>query len=310
MTEATAHDIARSLERKRELMGHAAMLLFSLVIAGSFSFGGLVANEIAPSALNFVRFIIATLVLLLVVLKTDPAPLRSLREAAVAPWRYMISGGLIGAYMVLMFEGLKTASPVSTAAVFTISPLITAAAAYVILRQALPKRVLGALLVGGIGALWVVFRADLGALLRFEIGRGELIYFVGTCAHAVYIPLLRKFNRGESSFVYMTYTMGLGVLILFAVGAREIFATDWLDLSPIVWAVILYTGVMATALSLSLIHFGSMRLPSAKVMAYTYLVPSWVILLEIALGHGAPTGVVLVGVAVTVIALLMLLRQD
>jgi hypothetical protein len=32
-----------------------------------------------------------------------------------------------------------------------------------------------------------------------------------------------------------------------------------------------------------LVHIAALRLPAAKVMAYTYLVPSWVILWELAL---------------------------
>ncbi|MCP4818111.1 MAG: EamA family transporter, partial [Shimia sp.] len=39
--------------------GHLAMLTFSAMVAGSFSLGGMVANEVAPSALNAVRFLIA-----------------------------------------------------------------------------------------------------------------------------------------------------------------------------------------------------------------------------------------------------------
>lgn len=39
--------------------GHLAMLLFSALVAGSFSLGSLAANEIAPAALNAVRFLIA-----------------------------------------------------------------------------------------------------------------------------------------------------------------------------------------------------------------------------------------------------------
>lgn len=296
--------------RRNELMGHAAMLLFSAIVAGSFSFGGLVANEIAPAALNFVRFWLAAVVLFVVILWVEPNAIARLKFGAKAPWRYGITGGLIGTYMVLMFEGLKTASPVSTAAVFTLSPLITAGFAYVILRQVLPLRVFWVLILGGIGALWVVFRADFGAFLRFEVGKGELIYFVGALAHAIYIPLLRKFNRGESSLVFVMYSMIAGSALMFFVAGKAILATDWANLSLVVWGVIFYTGVFATAGSLSLIHFGSMRLSGAKVMAYTYLVPSWVILLEIALGHGAPSGLVLVGVAMTIVALLLLLKQD
>ena len=59
-----------------------------------------------------------------------------------------------------------------------------------------------------------------------------------------------------------------------------------------------------------LVQFATMRLPSAKVMAYTYLTPTWVIGWEIALGNGVPPLLVLVGVALTIMALLMLLRDD
>ena len=49
--------------------------------------------------------------------------------------------------------------------------------------------------------------------------------------------------------------------------------------------------------------------PAAKVMAYTYLTPSWVILWEIALGKPVPSGLVLLGVAATITALAMLVRE-
>ena len=42
--------------------GHLAMLAFSALVAGSFSLGGQIANEIAPTALNALRFAIAAAV--------------------------------------------------------------------------------------------------------------------------------------------------------------------------------------------------------------------------------------------------------
>jgi hypothetical protein len=51
-------------------------------------------------------------------------------------------------------------------------------------------------------------------------------------------------------------------------------------------------------------------LPAAKVMAYTYLTPVWVIVLEAAMGQGLPGSVVAPGIGATLLALWMLLRED
>jgi drug/metabolite transporter (DMT)-like permease len=68
--------------------------------------------------------------------------------------------------------------------------------------------------------------------------------------------------------------------------------------------------MVASAATFVLLQFATLRLPSAKVMAYTYLTPSWVILWEIALGRGAPGPLILGGIALTVLALAMLLRDQ
>ena len=92
---------------------------------------------------------------------------------------------------------LKTAHPVSTAAVFTLTPLMSAGFGWVLLRQITTNWMFLALGMGAIGALWVIFRADWAAFRRFEVGQGEIYYFWGCVAHAAYTPMVRKLNRGE-----------------------------------------------------------------------------------------------------------------
>lgn len=71
------------------LRGHAAMLCFSALVAGSFSLGSLAANEIAPTALNAVRFVIAAAIIGVAVLARGGMT----RAALAAPWRYPVLGG-------------------------------------------------------------------------------------------------------------------------------------------------------------------------------------------------------------------------
>lgn len=286
--------------------GHAAMLLFSMLIAGSFSLGSLAANEIEPAALNTIRFFFAACLIGVVGLATKSLDRRIMQ----APWRSVILGVLFATYFVLMFEGLKTATPVSTAAVFTLTPIIAAGFGWLLMRQMLTKRMALALVIGGIGAVWVIFRADIEALLAFRIGTGEMIFFWGVVSHALYTPMARRLNRSESP-IAMTFGMLIaGFFVLLAYGWTDIWATDWTNLPTIVWITIGYTSVFAGATTFTLIQYSVLRLPAAKVMAYTYLTPSWVILWEMALGHGVPSGLILAGVALTIVALWMLLKDE
>ena len=290
----------------RQSAGHLAMLLFSALVAGSFALGVLAANDIAPVALNAVRFWIAVACVGGVVYATEGIP----GYATKALWRYPMLAAFFILYFVLMFEGLKTAPAVSAAAVFTLTPILSALFGYLLLRQKVTPRMALALVIGACGALWVIFRADVNALLRFEVGRGEMIYFVGVVSHAVYTPLVAKLNRGESAIVFTFGTLLAGAMMLTVWALPDILATDWLNLKPIVWITIFYTAVFASATTFTLLQFAALRLPSSKVMAYTYLTPSWVIVWTLALGDSAPPEALIFGVLLTTIALVLLLRND
>lgn len=285
--------------------GHLAMLLFSLLIAGSFSFGARIANMMDPIALMTLRFALSGMIVGALVW-TGPGIRRSY---LVAPWRYLVLGGLFAAYFVLMFEGLKTASPVSASAVFTLVPMMTALFGYLLLGQRVKGRLFLALLVGAAGAVWVIFDGQLSALIRFQIGRGELIYFVGCIAHGLYSPMARKLNRGEPMAVY-TLGMILGAFaILFLLALPDLQSADWRGFPPVFWIGLGYLAVFSSAATFLLLNYASMNLPSGKVMAYSYLTPSWVVVLELFLTGSVPHFAILAGVFATVAAVMILLRD-
>lgn len=288
------------------LRGHAAMLAFSALVAGSFSLGALAAPHISPVAMTALRFLLAGVL----VGAAAWAGGKLHRGVFAAPWRHLILGLLLSAYFVLMFEGLKTAEAVSTSAVFTLTPLMAAGFGWLTLRQRTTPRMGVALLIGGAGALWVIFRADLEKLLALHVGRGEAIFFFGCVAHALYAPLVRRFSRGESPLALTFGMLVAGCIVLTLAGWGDIRATDWAALPAIVWITLVYVAVAASAMTFVLLQYATLRLPAAKVMAYTYLTPSWVILWEIALGHGAPPLAVTGGVALSILALALLLKDE
>ncbi|MBY6159839.1 DMT family transporter [Mameliella alba] len=282
------------------------MLGFAMLVSGSFSLGALAAPHIEPDVLNAVRFLLAAAVLWGWALATGKVT----RAVFAAPWRYFVLAGLFAIYFVTMFEGLKTAAPVSMAAVFTLNPALTAVFGYVVVRQVTTPRMALAIAVGMVGALWVIFDADLAALMRFEVGQGEAVYFWGCVAHALYAPMLRKLSRGESGIAFNAGILSAGAIILCVWAGPDLLAMDWAALPAIVWWTILYVALAATGVTFVILRYATLRLPAAKVMAYTYIVPSCVILWELALGRGVPSALVLPGVALTALSLLLLLKDE
>ena len=224
-----------------------------------------------------------------------------------APWRFLLLGALYGGYFVAMFEGLRLSPPTPLSAVFTMAPLMTAGFAYLLAGQRAPGSLLAALTLGALGAVWVIFDADIGDILAFNLGRGEAIFLVGVIGHAIYAALLKQMGRGEPLLVFVLGVIcGAGLCVL-AFGARAVAQTDWLALPAIVWIAVVYLAIFTTASTASMLQFAAQRLPASKVMAYTYVPPVLVILIEGASGRGWPAWEVAPGVAAIIAALLILL---
>ncbi|MEM9602684.1 MAG: DMT family transporter [Pseudomonadota bacterium] len=293
------------MERRAAVVGHAAMLAFSALVALSFTFGSLVANEIAPSVLTALRFVIAAATLAGVGLTCGVRSRFRLSEA----WCWLVIGGLMSVYFITMFVALGLTSSLATSAVFTLTPLMAAAIGWLLNRQRADSLTLVALAIGAFGALWVIFRADIDKVLAFEVGTGEAIFLVGAAAHAAVPGATRRLAPGVSSYTAALGTV-LGALVVTSVYALpEALQTEFSSLSPLVWWVALYLGVFTTAGTFYLIQVAIPRLSPGKVMAYTYLVPSWVLV------HGLFLGVheqarLYVGVLITLVALILLLSAD
>jgi drug/metabolite transporter (DMT)-like permease len=289
-------------KRRGRVLAHAAMLAFAAFIAGSFTLGAYTVPYIHAAPLNAVRFALAALLMGVFAFGLRREPLALPR----APWRFAINGGLTAIYFVTMFIALTMTKPVATSAVYTLVPLMTAWTAFFLVGQRSGPPVLLSLVVAGLGSVWVIFRGDLDALLGFDVGQGELIYFVGCVAYAFYTPLLRRFNFGENPLVLSFWTL-LGTTIwLIAWGLPEILGTDWAHLPSMVWWIVLYLAVFPTAICFFLIQFASVHLPAPKVIAYGYIVPAFVIGFEGVVGHGWVSLSVIAGALVTVLGLVVL----
>ncbi len=284
---------------------HVAMFAFAFLISTSFTVGQAITDAVDPAALTFLRFLMA--------LSIFAALLKAGGEGFGLPGgRDMLRYGwlalLVVTYFVAMFEALRWTDALSTGAVFTLTPLITAVMSRIFLGQRLTAGEGIALIVAGAGALWVMFGGDIEKLARFAIGKGELIFLFGATAYAAYSPSVRKLNAGEPLARLTFWTLAAGCVLLAVYGWRPITQTDWASVPWPVYLGIAHLAVFTTAISFYLIQYASLDLPSAKVMAYTYLIPAFVLAQTLILGAPWPGASVIAGVAVIAAAMVLLQR--
>ena len=283
---------------------HLAMLVFAAFVSGSFTVGEAITFGLDPALVTFFRFGLGSVILAVVVAARGhwhaPAP----RDIA----RYILLSLPTVIFFILMFEALRHTSAVNTSAIFTLLPALTALVAMPLLGQSLTAFQWLAMGIGAAGAAWIVFGGSIAHFLAFRLGPGELIHLAGTFAYAFYAPLVRKLHRGEPMPLYTfnilaasTVVTGLYVLISGRNG-------DLAAAAPKVWLGIAYLAVFSTAATFFLSQYASLRLPSGKVMAYTYLIPAIVLIINTALGKGLPSLSVVAGALVVASAMLLLQR--
>ncbi len=305
----------RALENKAKLktdrlLGHGAMVLFAFLIAGAFFIGERAAPYVDPAALNAIRFTFAVLIVGGVTVLFFKMQKQSgeivLMMMPIAPWRFLALGGLMAYYMLTMLIALQTTASLSTGAIFTLMPLLTALIGYLLLRQATSGLTLLSLFLAGFGALWVIFDGDIEVLMRFEWGRGEFVFLTGTFAHALYAPMVKRLNRNEPTLVFTFWTIAGAWFWLLLIGGPAIVKTDLLALPIVVWVAIAYLAVFTTAGTFFLMQFAVLRIPASKAASYIYLTPTFIILMEGIAGTGWVSISVMAGAGLTVAGLLML----
>lgn len=271
---------------------HGAMLLAALLVSTSFTVGKAITPFMDPVVLTLVRFFLATALF---------APYVSRRfglawPGAAALVRYgLISGALVG-FFWLMFLALRTTNALHTGVIFTTVPGISGLYSWFLLRERLGGYRIAALLLAMAGALWVIFEGDLQRLLGLELIPGDLLFFGGCLLMALYMPLVKLLHRGEPMAVMTFWILATGSLWLLLFASLTWPAAPMVTIPARVWLGIAYLALFTTIVTFFISQWATLHLGPTRVMAYSYLYPPLIVLIEWGLGHDFPPSKTLIGV--------------
>ncbi|MEO1248345.1 MAG: DMT family transporter, partial [Pseudomonadota bacterium] len=221
----------------------------------------------------------------------------------------LLSAALVGFFWA-MFEALRLTSTLNTAAIFSLIPGMTAVLSFTFLRERLSGAALVALLVGLVGAVWVIFRGSPSAFLSMDLGRGDLIFFAGSVSLAVYGTLVKVLHRGEPMARMTLWTLLTGTVWLLILATPRFGTVEWSAVPTTVYLGVAYLAVFTTIVTFFAVQWSTAVIGPTKVMAYSYLNPSLVLLIGLLLGTESPPMITYPGIALTVAATFVLQRSS
>ena len=203
-----------------------------LLWAGNAVVGRLVREMVSPMALNFIRWLLAFLVLL----PFATAMLR--RESPLwAHWkRFTVLGLLgIGCYNALQYLALHTSTPVNITLVGSSMPLWMLAIGTLFFGARVTGREMLGAVLSMAGVLLVLGRGDWRHLAALRLVPGDLYMMLATISWAFYSWLLSRTRepaearRDWASFLMAQMVFGLAWSSLFAAGEWTLAAAhvDW-----------------------------------------------------------------------------------
>jgi len=157
--------------------------------------------------------------------------------------------------------------------------------------------------------LWVIVEGDVAQLMRMQWNRGDLIFFGGCFAMALYTPLIRRVHRNEPMEVMTFWILVSGCLWMLPGTVVAFAAMPLTNVDASVWGWIVYMALFATVISFYMTQYATRMIGPTRTISYSYLYPLLVVMLDFMLGHGWPPARVFPGIVLTFGALLLLLRS-
>jgi drug/metabolite transporter (DMT)-like permease len=250
------------------------LIFVALFWGGTFIAGHIVANEIPHMIAAAGRFLVASVLLLLLAWRTEGGLPKLNRQQIHATFGLGATG--IFLYNICFFAALERMPAGRSALFVALNPIVTALALAMLFGEKLGiKKWLG-IAIAFAGAAIVITRGDLAGAVKdisVSIGSGELFMFCGICAWAAYTILGRHALKGLSPIAATTYASLWGLLLLSIGAAAQMPQLELSHLTLPVLASIAYLGIFGTVIGFVWYYEGVKKIGPARTAVFNNLVP-------------------------------------
>ncbi len=186
--------------------------------------------------------------------------------------------------MLAFFKGLELSTPINSAVLITISPIIVVVLSALFIKEKITLQKASGVLLGFIGALVLVL---FGAEARIDapnIPLGNALFIVNAASYGAYLILVKKLIEKYHPFTLMKWMFTLGILINLPVAFSEFSEIVWQDLPNEIIFAILFVIIGTTFFTYLFNIFALTQLKASSLSAFIYLQPLLGIIFALATG--------------------------
>ncbi len=282
---------------------HLLMVICATLVSTSFTVGVAITAELDPVVLTLIRFFLAAVIF---------APWIYLNYGfCLSPsllWRCAVISACLVVFFWCMFLSLRYTTALNTSVIFALVPSFSAGYSLCLNGERLTREQVIALFLGLIGVVWVIFKGNILLLLTMRWNIGDLVFLGGCFAMGFYTPLIKLLHRGEPMALMTFWVLVTGVFWLLPFAWSELLVADWGSVSFAAWSGVVYLSIFTTIITFFLTQYSVPYIGATRVMAYSYLYPGLVLVIDLVFGHAPPSPAAIPGVLVILAAMAVLQR--
>ena len=260
------------------------LFLTAIFWGGTFVAARIVAQHVGPYSASFLRFLTASLFLLVIItLKEGRIP--RLERHQVLPAILLGMTGVF-AYNVFFFLGMKTIPAGRASLIVATNPIFISLLSAAIFRERLNSAKMKGVFLCLTGATIVISKGDPLSIFTGSVGWGE-IYVLGCVASWVAYSLIGKvIMKDFSPLAAVTYSCLIGGAALFIPACMQDLPGLIGSLTPEDWIGIVYLGFFGTVLGFFWYYEGILAIGPSRASVFINFVPvsgvffGWLILDE------------------------------
>ncbi|MFD0695304.1 DMT family transporter [Paenibacillus sp. GCM10027628] len=241
----------------------------------SFNAGELAVRAMPPLTVTAWRFIIATVLMLLLLMVKERPSWSTIRSSL---WAYVLLG-VVGVFVTnaLQFSALKFTPPLHPALIMATNPIVTALLAVPLLKESIRVRQIIGMICSMSGVLLVITN---GALLQLtSISFGDILAMGANLSWALYGVLGRKWLRNSSPLATSTMTMAVAMVCFLPFAGNHSMDVSQAALVT-AWISIAFMGTFGAVLTFLWWNQGIAKVGASRTSVFFNLVPVVTLLLS------------------------------